>query len=157
MSGIWVLLQSGSLKGRGCQLRIFPAGFIGALVVCRLRRRWRPAASTTAVLLHRMETEAMQRGLHEGSAGLGAFSTAIDLRDFISNAGWLSPGSWKCCINMLGTKQLFMPRASYTLSPGAVLPVPWRQAAELTILLQFGPCSGAVGVCKTYLVQLCSS
>lgn len=98
----------------------------------------------------------MPQDLHEGSAGLGAFSAIMDLRDFSSSAGWLSPGSWKCCINMLGSKQLFMPRASCTLSLGVVLPVPWQQAAELTtspdkitILLQFGPCSGVVGVCKT--------
>lgn len=119
-----MLLQSGSLKGRGCQLQIIPAGFIGALLVCRLKRQWRPAASIAAMLLHQMETEATQQNLHEDSAGLGAFSTIMDLRDFSSSAGWLSPGSWKCCINMLGTKQLFMPRASCTLSPGVVLPVP---------------------------------
>lgn len=40
MSGIWVLLQSGSLKERGCQLQVFPAVFTGALLVCRLRRPW---------------------------------------------------------------------------------------------------------------------
>lgn len=65
----------------------------------------------------------------------------------------LSPGICKCCINVFGTKQLFMHGGSCALNLGVVSPVPRQPAAELTagptkifiILLQFGPCSGAVG------------
>lgn len=44
-----MLLQSGSLKKRGCQSQVFPAGFTGALSL-QAEGAVEPAASTAAVL-----------------------------------------------------------------------------------------------------------